>query len=316
MASLDDFMSSSGPDTTIYYDSVDSSHVATHTADTTRVEEHEVEDLLALVSSPTEKSDDASSMKMNSRPSLHITQVTPPATPVAVRPYASSPLPVFVEVEDTSSTTLGRSSPLVSQSPSPSAPSTPVATKSRLTSLPPLLSLFPGIEPHDIMSVLAHELRATDLYRLGTRHTHNRAHKDYNTFDSLYFPLLNYFSILSIHFANDYMVPLVFFDFLSHLQDISSEYEWPAVRQYTIEFFNRRRVEMFENSDYSRWSFCDTDLAEEHLSASKKVLIEECGAISSSTTAVITDDVHRHIPPTTMAVESSQVVPLLIGSIW
>ncbi|KAJ7102861.1 hypothetical protein C8R44DRAFT_746828 [Mycena epipterygia] len=81
--------------------------------------------------------------------------------------------------------------------------------------LPSLRSLFPDIEPACIMAVITHELKATDLYKLdvrvkdaepsyslsatGTFEMNVSRHKAYKNWNSVAFPLHNYFAILTAH---------------------------------------------------------------------------------------------------------------------
>lgn len=163
-----------------------------------------------------------------------------------------------------------------------------------------LRSLFPDIEAAHITSIINHDFRASDLYKLDSRYcnkeasfsfngttgqfeTTNKAAKDYKTFNALFIPLVTYFNILSAHAASqrNTPVPMVFFDFIIHLQEIDEEYEWPAVLEYTIVFFNRRRMEMLENGDYSKWGAANSALMTKYVFSNKKVLLKATKASSN-----------------------------------
>ncbi|KAF6751041.1 hypothetical protein DFP72DRAFT_1012906 [Ephemerocybe angulata] len=162
-----------------------------------------------------------------------------------------------------------------------------------------LRSLFPDIEAAHITSIITHDFRGSDLYKLDSRYrdkeaaftfngstgqfeTSNRAAKEYKTFDMLYIPLVAYFSILSAHLPSQPTVPLVFFKFLVHLQKLARDYEWAAVLEYSIVFFNRRRMEMLEHGDYSHWALPDNGLMAEHIYAHRKVTIRGSGSGAGS----------------------------------
>jgi hypothetical protein len=83
---------------------------------------------------------------------------------------------------------------------------------------PSLRSLFLDIEPACITAVIAHELKASDLYKLDTRvkdseptyslsatgtfEMNNSKHKTYKNLNSVAFPLHTYFAILTAHLPN------------------------------------------------------------------------------------------------------------------
>lgn len=168
---------------------------------------------------------------------------------------------------------------------------TPPAT-TQLGASPSLRSLFPEIETVHITAIINHDFRGADLWKLDSRYrdkepayafnnttgqfeTSNRAAKDYKSFNSLYIPIVAYFNVLSAHIpstTSQRAVPFVFFHFLTHLQKIAAEYEWAAVLEYTMVFFNRRRMEMLEFGDYSKWAVPDTGLMAEHIFGNKKVV--------------------------------------------
>ncbi|KAJ7789880.1 hypothetical protein B0H14DRAFT_2942447 [Mycena olivaceomarginata] len=122
---------------------------------------------------------------------------------------------------------------------------------------PSLRSLFPDIEPACITAVIAHELKASDLYKLDTRvkdseptyslsatcafEMNNSKHKTYKNLNSVAFPLHTYFAILTAHLPNRSASSVYFYRYLTHIATLATEYEWPAVFEYHTLFFNRRR---------------------------------------------------------------------------
>lgn len=163
---------------------------------------------------------------------------------------------------------------------------------------PSLRSLFPNVEAAHITAIITHDFRGADLYKLDSRYrdketaytfngttgqfeSSNRAAKDYKSYDALYLPLVTYFSILSAHLPNQRTIPFVFFQFLIHLQKITRDYEWNAVLEYTMIFFNRRRMEMLESGDYSHWAMPDAGLMAEHVFAHKKSVVKASGSSKS-----------------------------------
>ncbi|KAF6750251.1 hypothetical protein DFP72DRAFT_744359, partial [Ephemerocybe angulata] len=147
-------------------------------------------------------------------------------------------------------------------------------------------SLFPDVEAAQITAIITHEFRGADLHKLdsryrdkdldvfisaeGTIERRNKGEKDYKSFDALYQPLITYFAILAAHIPNQRTIPFVFFQFLIHLQKISKDYEWTAVLEYVMIFFNRRRMEMLESGDYSQWAKPDAALMAEYVYAHRK----------------------------------------------
>ncbi|KAJ3978889.1 hypothetical protein F5890DRAFT_1377207, partial [Lentinula detonsa] len=149
-----------------------------------------------------------------------------------------------------------------------------------------LLSLFPEVEAATITSIINHEFRASDLYKLDSRYrdkterqilslkgetleltTNNAAYREYKSLNAIAVPLSTYFSILLTHAEAAGKVSLIasdFFKYNAHLIKITSEYEWSAVVGYHMAFFNKRRREM-QNGDYSGWGKVDMELRGEHL---------------------------------------------------
>lgn len=167
------------------------------------------------------------------------------------------------------------------------------------TSHTSLRSQFPDIEAAHITSIINHEFRASDLYKLDSQYrdkeasfafngatgqfeTSNKPAKNYKDYNSLSIPLVAYFDILSYHVAPQRNVATFFFRFINHLQEIAHEYEWHAVLEYTVVFFNRRRMEMLENGDYSKWATADPALMTRHVFAHKKVTLKTSASKSAS----------------------------------
>ncbi|KAJ6617981.1 hypothetical protein B0H10DRAFT_1670848, partial [Mycena sp. CBHHK59/15] len=139
---------------------------------------------------------------------------------------------------------------------------------------PSLCTLFPDIEPACITTVITHELRATDLYKLdprlndsepsyslnaaGTFEMNVSKHKAYKTLNSILLPLNTYFGILTVHAANRALAAY-FHRHTAHIVTLASEYEWAAVLEYHTLFFNRRRGDMLEGS-YTAWGEPDITL--------------------------------------------------------
>lgn len=156
---------------------------------------------------------------------------------------------------------------------------------------PSIRSLFPDVEAATITAIITHEFRANELFKLDSRYrdkeatyafngstnefeSSNRAAKDYKVLNSILFPLHTYFAILTAHISNQRTIPLVFFQYLTHLGKLASEYEWPAVLEYHMIFFNRRRTEMIDGN-YSAWAVADTPLMSEYVFSHKKVVLSK-----------------------------------------
>ncbi|KAJ7089052.1 hypothetical protein C8R43DRAFT_908629 [Mycena crocata] len=158
---------------------------------------------------------------------------------------------------------------------------------------PSLRALFPDIEPAHILSVISHELRAADLYKLdprlkdveatycigatGALELNTTKHKSYKTLNSILLPLNTYFGILTVHnIANGYLAAY-FHRHTAHLVTLASEFEWAAVLEYHTLFFNRRRGDMLEGS-YATWGQPDIALLALHVYPHRK----QVSATSSS----------------------------------
>jgi hypothetical protein len=149
---------------------------------------------------------------------------------------ASIPAPALTNVPP--------AAPAIAPGPPPFVP--PITQSPIVGASPSIRSLFPNVEVACITSVVNHEFCTSDLYKLdsqycdketsfsfnGSMHefeVSNCAAKDYKSLNSIILPLNVYFAILSAHIPNQQMIPLVFFQYLSHLQKIASEYEWAVV---------------------------------------------------------------------------------------
>ncbi|KAG6914624.1 hypothetical protein DXG01_016246 [Tephrocybe rancida] len=148
-----------------------------------------------------------------------------------------------------------------------------------------LLSQFPDVKAACITVIIRHDLKATDLYKLDMRYhdqetsyTFNRSTnqfkvsnhtaKNYKTPNSIIIPLTMYFRVLSAH-IHDNKVTNYFFQYLTHLTGVASEYKWSAVFEYHSVFFNCRRAEM-GGGDYSQWAEIDTQLMAKYLLQHRK----------------------------------------------
>ncbi|PBK81256.1 hypothetical protein ARMGADRAFT_881894, partial [Armillaria gallica] len=152
--------------------------------------------------------------------------------------------------------------------------------------LPSIFSLFPEVEVATITSVIQHELRASDIYKLDPRHrdkaerktlelngtklelsNDDTALKEYKTLNSIIDPLSTYFSILIMHAqpsGKSALLAVQLFRYTAHLSRIASEYEWHVVVSYHMAFFTKRRREMMDGN-YAGWGKIDLELRGEHL---------------------------------------------------
>lgn len=156
-------------------------------------------------------------------------------------------------------------------------------------SIPPSLrSLFPDIESACITAVITHELKASDIYKLDPRlkdsessfiltgaglQLNDSKHKSYKNVNSIVFPLHTYFAILLKHIpaSSGRGIAAYFFWYLTHIETLATEYEWAAVLEYHILFFNRRRTEM-QNGFYAAWSSPDLTLLSTHVYPHRKAI--------------------------------------------
>ncbi|KAG5640373.1 hypothetical protein DXG03_008886 [Asterophora parasitica] len=157
----------------------------------------------------------------------------------------------------------------------------PISTNPATGASSSLRSLFPDVKAACITSIIMHKFHATDLYKLDSRHcdqessyafnraknqfeVSNHAAKDYKMPNSVIILLHTYFAILSAHIPNQHTVPLIFFQYLSHLQELASEYEWATVFTYHSIFFNCQQAEMMAGN-YLEWANQDTVLFSKHI---------------------------------------------------
>jgi hypothetical protein len=170
---------------------------------------------------------------------------------------------------------------------------------------PSLRSLFLDIEPACITAVIAHELKASDLYKLDTRvkdseptyslsatgafEMNNSKHKTYKNFNSVAFPLHTYFAILTAHLPNRSASSVYFYRYLTHIATLATEYEWPAVFEYHTLFFNRRRGDMLAGS-YDGWGSSDIGLLSSYVYPHRKAIsMAPAKGVSKRPTTVGTD---------------------------
>ncbi|KAJ7103132.1 hypothetical protein B0H15DRAFT_756682, partial [Mycena belliarum] len=150
---------------------------------------------------------------------------------------------------------------------------------------PALRSLFPDIESACITSVITHELKAADLYKLDTRIKDSEPsyslsatgtfemnvskHKAYKNLNTIIFPLHNYFAILTAHLPARSAPMVYFYRYLTHISTLATEYEWAAVFEYHSLFFNRRRGDMLAGS-YEGWASSDIGLLSSYVYPHRK----------------------------------------------
>ncbi|KAJ6612440.1 hypothetical protein B0H10DRAFT_1807589, partial [Mycena sp. CBHHK59/15] len=148
-------------------------------------------------------------------------------------------------------------------------------------------TLFPNIKSACIPSVIVHELKAADLYKLDTRvkdlepsyslsatgtfEMNVSRHKAYKNLNSVIFPLHNYFAILMAHLPARSASPVYFYRYLMALTTLATEYEWAAVLEYHTLFFNRRRRDMLVGS-FDAWGTSDIGLLSSHVYPHRKAI--------------------------------------------
>ncbi|KAJ7288817.1 hypothetical protein C8J57DRAFT_981295, partial [Mycena rebaudengoi] len=136
-----------------------------------------------------------------------------------------------------------------------------------------LLDEFPDLEAAVITLVIQHELKAWDLSKLDSRYRNKEdrqtlslggvqlsytdaAPRDYKSLNAIVVPLSEYFAILCM-----YAQPTGRKHIGSRANSgIAAEYEFAAVVEYHMEFFQRRRGEMQRHGDYSGWGRPDVEL--------------------------------------------------------
>ncbi|KZP20929.1 hypothetical protein FIBSPDRAFT_664635, partial [Athelia psychrophila] len=144
---------------------------------------------------------------------------------------------------------------------------------------------FRTIEAATITSIIQHDLRANELYKLDSRYrdkgdrqvlafngttlevsNRDAVAKEYKALNSISVPLATYFQIVLaiVPLADLRAVAQHFTWYSGHLQRLAVEYEWPALLSYHNDFFNARRREMAEGN-YTAWSRLDHELDDLHL---------------------------------------------------
>ena len=121
----------------------------------------------------------------------------------------------------------------------------------------PINSAFPSVPKECITSVITHDFKAGDLYKLclsaDPKQTEQPVKAEpYKTPSAVLVPLQVYFAILS-SFVSSSNVPLQFFWYLDHLQYLVDEYEWDGVLAYHTFFFDERVREMKYGKCYANW---------------------------------------------------------------
>lgn len=185
--------------------------------------------------------------------------------------------------------------------PTPQAPQAPIPPP---LVIPPILApptvnpaagtssfrkLFPHVEAAVIMSVINHEFKPLDLYKLNFRlkekanekllavsaaganlaiaEDERSSSKHYKTLQSVIIPLQTYARILGLHHTasgNAHVIWSAFTIYTAHLLRLTEDYEWHAVLQYHYDFHVCRLGEMAEG-DYSQWAHMDLELMGEHV---------------------------------------------------
>ncbi|KAJ7258775.1 hypothetical protein B0H12DRAFT_999489, partial [Mycena haematopus] len=157
---------------------------------------------------------------------------------------------------------------------------------------PSLDALFPDVKPACITAVITHDLEASELYKLDRRIRDSQPtwslsaegsidlnaskHKAYKNLNSILVPMTTYFAILTAHLPAR-TPPVYFYRYISHLATLAPEYEWAAVLEYHIIFFNRRRSEMARGS-YEGWATTDIELLSSFVYPHRKQLNPGSGA--------------------------------------
>ena len=153
---------------------------------------------------------------------------------------------------------------------------------------PSLATFFTDIPAATLQNVLSHNLPAEDLYKLDTRLKFNRskqefsltsgklevtsatgAVKDYPTPSSVFVPLSRYCLIMQKHtaqLADLGDLPSYFTAYMHHFHVLVTEYEWSAVRNYHMNFFDARLDDM-KRGIYDTWAWPDPLLSGQFLYA-------------------------------------------------
>ncbi|KAI0308702.1 hypothetical protein OF83DRAFT_1073129 [Amylostereum chailletii] len=138
------------------------------------------------------------------------------------------------------------------------------------------------VPPSILNTIMAHEFRAVDLHKLDPKHREKKQRRtlavsgdsieiqpsisDYISLSSIAVPLATYFNILvralATSYTNSRKLGQVFSGFMRYQQrllELSSDYEWTAVREYHSQFFDSRVAEMAQG-EYDMWSNIDMQL--------------------------------------------------------
>ncbi|KZP33181.1 hypothetical protein FIBSPDRAFT_701524, partial [Athelia psychrophila] len=144
---------------------------------------------------------------------------------------------------------------------------------------------FRTIEAATITSIIQHDLRASELYKLDSRYrdkgerqalvfngtaleiaSRDTVAREYKALNSVTVPLATYFQIVLgiVPLSELRAVSQHFTWYSGHLQRLAVDYEWSALLAYHNDFFNGRRREMAEG-DYTAWGRLDHELDDLHL---------------------------------------------------
>ncbi len=153
-----------------------------------------------------------------------------------------------------------------------------------------LLSQFPEVEAPVIATIIQHEFKGSDLYKLDSKYRDKAERgvlewengtlqfkseptvKDYPNPNFVIQPLTVYFSILIAHSAatgKTAELAIATLAYISSLTKLAVEFEWHAVLAYHMAFFARRRREMVQGV-YSGWGSIDHSLHGEYLLSYRK----------------------------------------------
>ncbi|KAI0078094.1 hypothetical protein K474DRAFT_1594715 [Panus rudis PR-1116 ss-1] len=159
-----------------------------------------------------------------------------------------------------------------------------------------LPDIFHNVESSVLLDIARHKFEPSDLYKLDPQYrdkeertrleldgeTGNlavkktRGSKDYPSLQSVLTPLFTYFRILSAFSLSSgsidalYQVTAGAFTYLTHLNELNTKFQWPAVLAYHLEYHRIRRHEM-ARGDYSGWGKVDDSLKSEHLFGQNRV---------------------------------------------
>ncbi|KAH9485340.1 hypothetical protein JR316_0002248 [Psilocybe cubensis] len=156
-----------------------------------------------------------------------------------------------------------------------------------LDASPSLRSTFPEIEAAHITAIIIHTFQQYDLHKLDSKYCEkmaepaytfnastmqfeasNKAAHKYKMVNSLLTPLIIYFDVLIAHlFAASPRVNVshFFFKFINHFHKLTTEYDWPAVLEYTMAFIARQCADMADHGNYTKWGLPNKELQLQHL---------------------------------------------------